>query len=777
MPENRKHSDMCEKKYAGIVVDISHESVDRPFSYRVKESQKAEIAIGSCVIVPFGRGNKLLKGYVVSFQDTVDFPEENIKDIEEILLNQDDSEGRMIQLASWIRTHYGSTMIQALKVVLPVKKKVKPIEKKTISLILSKEETFKILENCQKKHQKARVRILEELLKENVLDYQLVRGKLNISSATLTKLQEMGVIRIESQDYFRNPIVIEKSKETDKELLLMQKNIVDDFCREYHEGVRRTYLLHGVTGSGKTEVYIRMIKEVVRTGKQVIFLIPEIALTYQTVLRFYHHFGNRVSIVNSTLSYGEKYDQFERAKKGELDVMIGPRSALFTPFKNLGLIVIDEEHESSYKSEGMPKYHARETAIELARMTNASVVLGSATPSVDSFYKAKNGEYKLYSMMQRVSGNPLPIVYTVDLCKELKEGNRTIFSRKLQELIRDRLDKKEQIMLFLNRRGYAGFVSCRSCGHVMKCLHCDISLSEHKNGMLVCHYCGYEVKKPTLCPECGSKYLLGFKAGTEQIEEQLYQLFPGVKVLRMDGDTTKRKDSYEQILSSFNEGKADILVGTQMIVKGHDFPNVTLMGIIAADLSLAANDYRAGERTFALLTQAAGRAGRGKEPGEVVVQTYQPEHYSVVCAASQDYAAFYEEEILYRSFSWYPPVCHLLAVMFSGKDEEQVIKTAENMAEAVNITFQKQSETVLLESVNSAKNLERKDAKNKEYVLVGPAPAGIRKINDIYRQVFMVKSKREDTLIQIKDILEKKMEAGVNRDVSIQFDFDPVNPY
>ena len=743
-----QHNDLSEKKYAGIIVDISHESVDRPFSYRIKENQKQEIAIGSCVMVPFGRGNKLLKGYVVSFHDKVDFPDEKIKEIEQILIKQDDSEGRMIQLASWIRMHYGSTMIQALKVVLPVKKTVKPIEKKTISLCLSREETVKILEVFQKKHQKARVRILEELLKESVLDYQLVRGKLNISPATLTKLQEMEIITIESQDYFRNPIVIEKSKEKDKELLPVQQSIVEDFCKDYHSGIRMPYLLHGVTGSGKTEVYIRMIKEVVKSGKQVIFLIPEIALTYQTVLRFYHHFGKRVSIVNSTLSYGEKYDQFERAKKGELDVMIGPRSALFTPFKNLGLIVIDEEHEKSYKSEGMPKYHAREVAIQLAKMTNASVVLGSATPSVDSFYKAKNGEYKLYSMMERVSGNPLPIVYTVDLCRELKEGNRTIFSRKLQELIRERLNKKEQTMLFLNRRGYAGFVSCRSCGHVMRCPHCDISLSEHKNGMLVCHYCGYEIRKPLLCPECGSKYLLGFKAGTEQIEEQLYSLFPGVRVLRMDGDTTKRKDSYEQILASFNEGKADILVGTQMIVKGHDFPNVTLMGIIAADLSLAANDYRAGERTFALLTQAAGRAGRGREPGEVVIQTYQPEHYSVVHAANQDYEGFFEEEILYRTFSSYPPVCHMLAVMFTGKEEDMVIQTAEAMAAAL-----------------------------EDCILIGPAPAGIRKINDIYRQVFMVKSKNEETLIQIKDILEQRMETGNYKDVNIQFDFDPVNPY
>ena len=739
-------------KYAKIIVDISHESVDRPFTYRIPAALACNISIGTCVRIPFGRGNKLIKGYVVAMCEQADFPDDKIKEIESVLVSQNDSEGRMMQLAAWIKEHYGSTMIQALKIVLPVKKTVKPIEKKTIELLYGMEDAVLLLEECRRKHQKAKVRILEELIKENVLDYQLVRGKLNVSMQTINKLQEQGVLKVHATDYFRNPVVIQKSMEEDKELLPAQQKIVEDFSEEYAQGIRRTYLLHGVTGSGKTEVYIRMIKEVVRSGKQVVFLIPEIALTYQTVLRFYHHFGERVSIMNSTLSYGEKYDQFMRAKKGELDVIIGPRSALFTPFPNLGLIVIDEEHESSYKSEGMPRYHAREAAIELAKMTDSSVVLGSATPSVDSYYHAKNGEYKLYTLRERAAGGQLPHVHTIDLCRELKEGNRSIFSRKLQELIADRLEKKEQIMLFLNRRGYAGFISCRSCGHVMKCPHCDISLSEHKNGVLVCHYCGYSIKKPSVCPECSSKYLLGFKAGTEQIEEQLQQLFPGIRVLRMDGDTTKSKDSYETILSSFKEGDADVLVGTQMIVKGHDFEHVTLMGIIAADLSLAANDYRAGERTFDLLTQAAGRAGRGKSAGEVVIQTYQPEHYAVTHAAQQDYEGFYEEEILYRELLSYPPVCHIFAVMVYSVSEEAAEEAARKLA-----TLAKQTQT--------------------ESVIVGPAPAGIRKINDLYRQVFMVKAKQEDTLIKIKDILETEIEKNKGNQINVMFDLDPINPF
>ena len=739
-------------KYAKIIVDISHESVDRPFTYRIPEAFAESIAVGTCVRIPFGRGNKLLKGYVVALEEQADIPDDRIKEIESVLVTQDDCEGRMMQLAAWIKEHYGSTMIQALKIVLPVKKAVKQIEKKTIKLLYDTEDAKSLLEECKRKHQKAKVRVLEELITENVLDYQLVRGKLNVSMQTLNKLQEQGVIKIHTEDYFRNPVVVGKSKETDKELLPNQQNIVDDFAKDYQNGIRRTYLLHGVTGSGKTEVYIRMIKEVVKSGKQVIFLIPEIALSYQTVLRFYHHFGERVSIMNSTLSYGEKYDQFILAKNGGLDVIIGPRSALFTPFPNLGLIVIDEEHESSYKSEGMPRYHARETALELAKMTGSSVVLGSATPSVDTYYHAKKGDYKLYILKERATGGELPVVHTIDLRQELKEGNRSIFSRKLQELMTDRLQKKEQIMLFLNRRGYAGFISCRSCGHVMKCPHCDISLSEHKNGSLVCHYCGYAIKKPALCPECSSKYLLGFKAGTEQIEEQLYQLFPGIRVLRMDGDTTKTKDSYEKILSAFKEGEADVLVGTQMIVKGHDFANVTLVGIMAADLSLAANDYRAGERTFALLTQAAGRAGRGKSAGEVVIQTYQPQHYSITHAAAQDYEGFYEEEILYRQLLSYPPVCHILAVMIHSRSED----AAENFA-------------VLL--ADKAKECV------PESILVGPAPAGIRKINDFYRQVFMVKASQEESLIRIKDRLETEIERNKGNQINVMFDFDPINPF
>ena len=444
----------------------------------------------------------------------------------------------------------------------------------------------------------------------------------------------------------------------------------------------------------------------------------------------------------------------ERARKGELDVIIGPRSALFTPFPNLGVIIIDEEHESSYKSESMPKYHARETAIQIAGMQHASVILGSATPSLESYYHARRGEYKLYKMESRHGNSQLPSVYTIDLREELKQGNRSVFSRRLKELMEQRLQKREQTILFLNRRGYAGFISCRACGYVVKCPHCDVSLSEHRNGMLLCHYCGYEEPKKKMCPKCGSKYLMGFKAGTEQIEEALHKEFPEARVLRMDADTTRTKESYEKILAAFANEQADILVGTQMIVKGHDFPNVTLVGVLAADLSLNQNDYRAGERTFQLLTQAAGRAGRGEKPGEVVIQTYQPEHYSIVHAAAQDYEGFYEEEMAYRELGEYPPAAHLLAVLLIAKEQEEGAALAVKMAE------------LLTEKM-----------KDKKIHIIGPTEASIGKINDLYRQVLYIRQEKYQILVEAKDILEQFCKEEDWKNVTIQYDFDPMTNY
>lgn len=591
------------------------------------------------------------------------------------------------------------------------------------------------------------------MMEQNSLPYEVVTRKLNVTTSVIRAMEGLGILTVEEKRTYRNPLG--DMKKGGKRLVLNeeQKQAVEHIWSDFSEGKRQTYLLRGVTGSGKTAVYIELIEQVVESGRQAIVLIPEIALTYQTVMRFYQRFGERVSILNSKMSQGERYDQFERAKNGELDVMIGPRSALFTPFSNLGIIIMDEEHENSYKSETLPRYHARETAIERARMAGASVVLGSATPSIDSYYHAKTGDYVLLSLEKRVEEKPLPQCYTVDLREELKQGNRSIFSRKLHGLIQERLEKKEQSILFLNRRGYAGFVSCRACGFVMKCPHCDVSLSEHMGGRLVCHYCGYEHPAVKNCPECGSKYILGFRAGTQQIEEALHKEFPGARVLRMDADSTRTKDSYEEILNAFANGEADILLGTQMIVKGHDFPNVTLVGILAADLSLHINDYRAGERTFQLLTQAAGRAGRGKRAGEVVIQTYDPEHYSIVHAANQDYKGFYAEEMMYREMLLYPPAAHMLAILVASPKEE----AGRGLAEEIGILLK------------------------KEWPVIGPAPASVGKIQDIFRFMIYVKHMDYRRLIDAKNTVEtflaEREGKGMAGKEAVQFDFDPMGAY
>ncbi len=747
-----------EGKYANIIVDISHEKVDRPFQYKIPERLKGKIEAGTCVQVPFGMGNKQLKGYVIEVTDRAEYDTSKLKEISKIEEGTVSAEANAIKLAWWMKTTYGSTMIQSLKTVLPVKKEMRQLEKRTVKRLAGKEEILFEKNEAVRKHQPAKARLLAELLEMKELPYELVTGKLNVTSSTIKSLERQSLIKIQTQSYYRNPVKEEGGQTEKKMLSRKQQEIVDEVLSDYDNSHIGTYLIHGITGSGKTEVYMEMIEGMRQRKKASIVLIPEIALTYQTLKRFYNRFGNRVSVMNSTLSNGEKYDQFERAKKGEIDVIIGPRSALFTPFKEIGLIIIDEEHENSYKSENMPKYHARETAIEIARMHGAGVVLGSATPSLEAYYRAKKGEYKLFTLKERLTGGTLPDVYTVDLREELRQGNRSIFSVKLKELMEERLEKGQQIMLFLNRRGYAGFVSCRACGLVLKCPHCDVSLSEHRGGRLICHYCGYEQPAVNKCPDCGSKYILGFKAGTEQVEELVKKEFPHARVLRMDADTTRKKESYEQILSAFANGEADILVGTQMIVKGHDFPNVTLVGILAADMSLSANDYRAGERTFQLLTQAAGRAGRGEKPGEVVIQTYQPEHYSIVHAAEQNYEAFYEAEMCYRDLLSYPPAAHMMAVQIMAKDEERGEKLSGHLSNMIKEEYKDRAVKLRLS-------------------VIGPAKAGIGKINDIYRYVFYVKCREYVYLTQIKDKLEEEIFTLQLKNEMVQFDFDPMNTF
>ena len=748
-------------KYAEVIIDIAYNKLDRPFTYKVPGRMQDVLQPGSLVMVPFGKANVLRKGYVIALKDECGYDPDKVKEIAELPVNdsgysEDDDGATAIALAAWMKRRYGSTMAAALKTVLTSRKPGKPVKTREIELAMPREEAEKQLAVYVRKHQVARERLLRELLEVPRQPYSLVTGKLHITAPVIRAMSSAGVIRVTEEESFRNPVSFEKTEADQKELSDSQKAIVEGVLADYDAGKSTVSLIHGITGSGKTEVYISIIKGICERGKKAIMLIPEIALTYQTLLRFYRYFGERVSVMNSSLSESEKADQWERARRGEIDVIIGPRSALFTPFADLGVIVIDEEHEGSYKNESMPKYHTREVAQELARLKHACVVLGSATPSLDSYYKAQAGEYRLYTLTERLTGGTLPSVEIADLRQELRNGNRSILSERLQDLVQDRLEKGEQSILFLNRRGVAGFVSCRSCGTVIKCPHCDISLSLHRGGRLVCHYCGFERPGVKECPECGSPYISGFRAGTEQIEEHLKIRYPGARVLRLDADTTSRKGSYDKILSSFANREADILVGTQMIVKGHDFPGVTLVGILLADMSLYAGDYRAAERTFQLLTQAAGRAGRGEVPGNVVIQTYQPENYAVQYASLQDYEGFYEEEMRYRSLLLYPPAAHMLCVQMQSEDEDK----AEGLAGQLRELFVRD---------------------DPEALVIGPAKGALTKIRDQYRYVIYIKDINYDKLVRCKDraeaFLAYLVKIGRDPQVQVQFDFDPVTAY
>ena len=747
-----------DQKYANIIIDISHENVDRTFQYRIPEELDGKLQAGQQVYIPFGQGNKRRKGYVVELTDRAEYDVGKLKTIAGVVPGSVPAESQLIWLAWWMKERYGSTMNQALKTVLPVKQKVKEAPKRQVRCLLDEEALTSAIAEAERKHYKARLRLLAAFRESKVIPYEVVVNQLFLTAAALKPMEESGALAVEVVSRYRNPLdemerlsVGNSTFSGRVELNGQQQQVVDSITGEYDQGIRRTYLIHGITGSGKTEVYMELIAHVLSQGRQVIVLIPEISLTWQTVMRFYRRFGDRVSVMNSRLSAGERYDQYERARLGNIDIMIGPRSALFAPFENLGLVIIDEEHENAYKSELSPRYHAREAAAERARMNNASLVLGSATPSLESYTRALRGEYGLFTLDQRAkAGSALAQVEIVDLREELTAGNKSIFSRRLKELLEDRLGKGEQAMLFINRRGYANFVSCRSCGEALRCPHCDVTLTLHRNGQMMCHYCGYSIPQPKLCPACGSPYIAPFGTGTQKIEDMTKQLFPEARVLRMDLDTTSKKGGHQEILSSFARGEADILIGTQMIVKGHDFPKVTLVAALAADLSLYAPDYRCGEQTFALLTQAAGRAGRAGIPGNMVIQTYQPDHYAVTTAAGQDYRAFYRQEMAYRKLLGYPPAQCLLIVQLSSPQEEFLTKASDYLAAQL---------------AEADRKLAFRAA------LIGPVNATVYKVNDIYRKILYIKNENYDILIQIRKMAEDCIkETESLKGLTVQYD-------
>ncbi len=620
-----------------------------------------------------------------------------------------------------------------------------------VTINLSREELLAHLSELSNQAKKQKL-IMEYFLFEEVEEIEISRllQKLEVSRSSIQALVKKGILAFDERVVYRNPY--QDRVFQDKKVLLNneQKDVLQKIIEAMKNKVSLPFLLHGVTGSGKTEIYLNAIDYAMESGRDAIVLVPEISLTPQMVERFKGRFGQRVAVLHSRLSQGEKLDEWRRIQQGDANIAIGARSAIFAPFNKLGLIIIDEEHESSYKQEEHPKYHVRDVAKWRAKYHQASIVLGSATPSIESFYNTREKEYQLLELPNRVMGSQLPVIELVDMREELENGNRSMFSHLLQEKISEKIERKEQIVLFLNRRGYSTFVMCRTCGYVMKCPHCEISLTyHHTNKVLRCHHCGYTVKEPKTCPECNSNHIRYFGTGTQKVEEELARRFPGVRVIRMDVDTTSTKGSHEKLLSAFRRHEADILLGTQMIAKGLDFPKVTLVGVIAADTILKLPDFRAAERTFQLLTQVSGRAGRHQLAGDVIIQTYSPEHYSLQHASKHDYLSFFSQELKHRSILNYPPYKKLIIVHFSHTELSKAMKASERF-------------------VRELKNDLLRDTE-----VLGPVTSPISRLKDRYRFQCMIKynnesmirNKLEHTIQFISDkIKDRQLLISIDRD-------------
>ncbi|WP_418790488.1 primosomal protein N' [Phosphitispora sp. TUW77] len=644
-----------------------------------------------------------------------------------------------------------------IEVIREIKPRQKPRQVRVVELALDRQECEKVINDLKNKAPKQSA-VLRAVYDQGIVPAVELPGLAGTTATTVRELIKKGYLAAKTAEIRRDPYALRRFARTEplkptpdqeKALHRLKKAMIGS----KHE----TFLLHGVTGSGKTEVYLQAIDYCIKSGKQAIVLVPEISLTPQMVERFKGRFGNLVAVLHSRLSAGERYDEWRHIKKGSVRIVVGARSAVFAPFNNLGLIIIDEEHETSYKQEDNPKYHARDVAVARGKLTNSVVVLGSATPSLESYSRALAGRYGLLTIEKRIGGQVLPEVALVDMREEIKAGHRNIFSRELIERISNVLLRKEQVILFLNRRGYATFVVCRECGLVMRCPRCSITLTLHAGeNMLRCHYCDFQRKTPELCPACNSASIRQLGVGTQKVESEIARWFPDARVARMDMDTTTGKGSHEKILNSFQDGAIDILVGTQMIAKGLDFPGVTLVGVISADTALNLPDFRAAERTFQLLTQVAGRAGRGERPGEVIVQTYSPEHYSVVYAKSHAYRDFFKEELQLREILEYPPYCSFVRIVISGKAENNVIQGSEVVVSKLSREFARFNLGVT-------------------QPLMGPAPAPLRKLRNHYRWQICVRG-TPGSLVRkvIREELDSLQDDPLFAALKISTDVDPL---
>ena len=691
--------------FAQVIVDIVHENVAHVFTYRAPEGMG--VCPGTRVMVPFGP--RKVEGLVLSLSEDTDYPKEKIKSILRPLEDYPAVLPALIDLAREMAESSHCPLAETLRLMLPaamrggrVKEKTEPAAKLNIP-----GEDVEAAAFAQKRS--PRRALLLTLLKDgNTHPVKELALMVKEPMEALKKLEAMGLVTLSEEEVFRSPYEDMVMREVaDPPLMAAQQEALWEMEPALAKGAG-AFLLHGVTGSGKTEVYIRLVRKTLAQGKGAIVLVPEIALTPQMVQWFRDRFGPVAAVLHSRLTPGERYDEWRRIRRGQARVVVGARSAVFAPVSKLGLIVVDEEHEQSYLSEHHPRYDAREVAHNRCRREGGVLLLSSATPSILTFARASRGDYTLLEMPSRVMDRPLPEVHVVDMRKELAAGNRSIFSGLLLKKLRECMDRGNQAMLFLNRRGYQSFVSCRSCGHVVKCGQCDIAMTYHQtggDGRMHCHYCGFVAQPPDVCPQCGSKYIRYFGLGTQKVEEEVQKLLPGVPALRMDNDTTGGKDAHHKMLSSFRAGDYRILIGTQMIAKGLDFPNVTLVGVVAADMTLNLPDYRSPERTFQLLTQVAGRAGRAREPGEVVVQTYKPEHPVIQSAAAQDYRAFYQMEFQRRRTGLYPPftvLCRLLVESEQGQDAQKTCQRLHEQCQAFLKEHPPQEKRVLLMRMDAA---------------------------------------------------------------------------
>ncbi len=740
---------------AEIIINRTAKKLNRTFDYNIPQKYEDLVEIGSTVLVPFGKGENLEEGYVIGIKENTTY---EVKDIAKIKYNLTE---KQIDLAKWMANRYFCNISDCIKQMITPgtknKKQERNVQDKFINVVYLKKDLDEIdfdiqIGKLKSEKQKKVLQFLKNNEGATISEIETFTGS---SRAIVKTLEKNDYVEIIEKKIERNPIankIIEKTNNL--KLTGEQQNSYNKILKSMNEKIYKSFLLYGVTGSGKTEIYLQLINKALEEEKTAIILVPEISLTPQMIDRFIARFGkDEIAVLHSKLSIGERYDEWNRIKENKAKIIIGARSAIFAPTENIGIIIIDEEHDSSYKSESVPKYDAKEIAEILAKENNCPLVFGSATPDINTYYNSENKKIDLLKLTKRANNSKLPQVKIVDLKMELATGNRSMLSRELYEAITQNLEAKKQTILFLNRRGYSTFIMCRECGYTVKCKNCDISMTYHKTeNKLKCHYCGYEENIVTICPECHSTKIRYFGTGTQKLEQEINKLFPNASTIRMDIDTVTKKNSHEEILNKFKNENIDILIGTQMVVKGHHFPNVTLVGVIAADSSLNNDDYRAKERTFQILTQVAGRAGRENSEGKVIIQTYNPENFSILCAQKQDYEMFYNTEIALRKQLNYPPFCDIILIGFNSLSEKELIDVS-----------------------NKVYNYLKEKLNTEEFNIFRPMPSPINKIQNKYRWRIIIKGKMNSEANTILNECLKKAYNSNYKYTKISIDINPNN--